>query len=148
MKRPASYVLWGTTEALYVGATENIGARLTNHSNSKAWWPDVLSISVLNHASMEAARRSEARLIADLSPIHNVIRSYVAPSREANPPGDSDVLSVEQAAAALSITPRAVRHRIKAGTLAATKLGPGTAAYVITREEIEAAKDREAKAAS
>jgi len=50
------------------------------------------------------------------------------------------VLSVEQAAAELSITPRAVRHRIKAGTLAATKLGPGTAAYVITREEVVRAK--------
>ena len=51
-----------------------------------------------------------------------------------------DVLSVEQVATALSITPRAVRHRIKAGTLAATKLGPGTAAYVITRAEVERAK--------
>lgn len=52
----------------------------------------------------------------------------------------TQVLSVEQAAAELSITPRAVRHRIKAGTLAATKLGPGTAAYVITRDEIERVK--------
>lgn len=51
-----------------------------------------------------------------------------------------EVLSVTQAAQALNITERAVRHRIKAGTLAATKLGPGTAAYVITRAEVERAK--------
>lgn len=53
---------------------------------------------------------------------------------------DADFLSVVQAAHELSITPRAVRHRIKVGTLAATKLGPGTASYVITRAEVERAK--------
>jgi hypothetical protein len=51
-----------------------------------------------------------------------------------------DFLSVAQTAAALFITERAVRHRIKAGTLPATKLGPGTAAYVVKREDVEAAK--------
>lgn len=52
----------------------------------------------------------------------------------------ADVLSVSQAAAELHITERAVRHRIKAGTLAATKLGPGTASYVIARAEVERIK--------
>lgn len=52
--------------------------------------------------------------------------------------------SVSQAASELNITERAVRHRIKAGTLAATKLGPGTASYVITRAEIERAKREDA----
>lgn len=56
----------------------------------------------------------------------------------------TDVLSVVQAAAELNITPRAVQHRIKAGTLAATKLGPGTAAYVISRTEIDRVKGLEA----
>lgn len=59
----------------------------------------------------------------------------------------AELLSVAQVADALQISPRAVLHRIKAGTLAATKLGPGTAAYVITREELERAKT-ERKAAS
>lgn len=54
-----------------------------------------------------------------------------------NPP---DFLSVQQVATALCITARAVRHRIKAGTLAATKLGPGTASYVVTRAEVERVK--------
>ena len=48
--------------------------------------------------------------------------------------------SVAQAAEELRITERAVRHRIKAGKLVATKLGPGTASYVITRDEIERVK--------
>lgn len=45
---------------------------------------------------------------------------------------------------------RAVRHRIVAGTLAATKIGTGrTSAYVITAEEIERVKAAETdKAAS
>ena len=51
-----------------------------------------------------------------------------------------DVLSVAQAAIELNLTERAVRHRIKAGTLVATKLGPGTASYVIARAEVERAK--------
>jgi len=58
------------------------------------------------------------------------------------------LLSVNEAAGELNITPRAVRHRIKTGTLLATKLGPGTAAYVITREEIERVKGERGKAAS
>ena len=54
-----------------------------------------------------------------------------------------EVCSVSQAAALLNITERAVRHRIKAGTLTATKLGPGTASYVITREALEQALSTE-----
>lgn len=55
----------------------------------------------------------------------------------------SPVLSVAQTARELNLTERAVRHRIKAGTLAATKLGPGTASYVITRDEVERVKAAE-----
>ena len=50
-----------------------------------------------------------------------------------------------QAAKVLHITPRAVLHRISAGTLAATKLGEGkTSAFLITRAEIERAKAEDA----
>lgn len=47
-----------------------------------------------------------------------------------------DLVSVAEAARILGITRRAVVHRIHAGTLQAVKLGPGTAAYVIEREEL------------
>lgn len=55
-------------------------------------------------------------------------------------PEVAEFLSVAQTAAELNLTDRAVRHRIKAGTLAATKLGPGTSSYVITRAEVERVK--------
>lgn len=61
-----------------------------------------------------------------------------------NPPAGPDLLSVQQVATELNITPRAVRHRIEAGTLIATKLGPGTSAYVITRAEVDKVKAGEA----
>ena len=55
----------------------------------------------------------------------------------------SEVLSVQQAATELNIGRRAIIHRIKAGTLAAEKLGDGrTNAYVIARSEIEKAKGK------
>ena len=49
-------------------------------------------------------------------------------------------LTVRQAATELGITPRAVLHRIAAGTLPATKLGDGTSTYIIACEDVEAAK--------
>lgn len=49
-------------------------------------------------------------------------------------------LTVRQAAAELGITPRAILHRIAAGTLPATKLGDGTSAYIIARKDVDAAK--------
>ena len=53
---------------------------------------------------------------------------------------NTDVLTVKQAAELLGISRRAVIHRIMAGTLAATKLGPSTTAYIIDRAEIERVK--------
>ena len=49
-------------------------------------------------------------------------------------------LTVRQVATELGITPCAILHRITAGTLPATKLGDGTSAYIIAREDVEAAK--------
>lgn len=58
-----------------------------------------------------------------------------------------DLLTALQAAEELKITRRAVIHRIKAGTLAATKVGDGlTNSYVITRAEVERAKAEDAAA--
>jgi len=49
----------------------------------------------------------------------------------------ADLLSVVQAAEVLGLAPRSVLGRIQRGTIAATKLGPATSAYVITRAEVE-----------
>lgn len=51
---------------------------------------------------------------------------------------NTDLLSIEQAAELLHISPRAVRHRITAGTLVPAHKMPGrTGAYLIARSEIE-----------
>lgn len=55
-----------------------------------------------------------------------------------------DVLSVAQAARELHLSPRAVLHRIASGRIAATKLGPGTAGYIIARAEIDRLKTQAA----
>lgn len=50
-------------------------------------------------------------------------------------------LTVREAASELGITERAVQHRIKTGTLAATKFGQGlTSPYMIERAEVERVK--------
>lgn len=48
-----------------------------------------------------------------------------------------DLLSVGQVAEELGKPPRTVHYWIKTGKIAATKLGPGTSQYVITRAEVE-----------
>lgn len=60
------------------------------------------------------------------------------------PQTEVDVLSVVQAAEELGLSPRAVRHRIKVGTITATKLGDHTASYVIRRSEVDRIKKDQA----
>lgn len=56
-------------------------------------------------------------------------------------PNSDELITVAAAAEELHLSPRTILHRIKAGTLAATKLGAGkTSAYVLTRAEVERAK--------
>ena len=77
----------------------------------------------------------------------DMVYFHVMPNIHTQPNKGEDFLSVTQAASELDLTPRAIRHRISVGTLAAVKLGPGTASYVITRAEIERVKaEREAAA--
>lgn len=51
-----------------------------------------------------------------------------------------DLLSVVQVADELGKPTRTVHYWITTGRIAATKLGPGTSQYVITREEVERVK--------
>ncbi len=49
-----------------------------------------------------------------------------------------DVLSVTQAAEQLGVSPSTILRRIRIGDLPATKLGTGTSAYLIRREDVDA----------
>lgn len=55
-----------------------------------------------------------------------------------------DPVSVTVAAGELNKSPRTILHWISAGKLRATKLGPGTASYVISRAEIDRVKQDQA----
>lgn len=60
-----------------------------------------------------------------------------------------ELLSVAQVAEELGIPPRTLQWRIKAGKVAATKVGDGaTNSYVITREEVDRVKAERAEKAS
>lgn len=140
MKRPMAYALFGADRTcLYVECTENLGQRLVNHSNTKTWWAEVATIEAEAHATIDEARDVEAEKLAALAPIHNAITARVAPARNLGMASEAH-LTVRQAATELGVTPRATLHRIAAGTLPATKLDDSTNAYIITREDLEAAK--------
>lgn len=51
-----------------------------------------------------------------------------------------DLLSVSQVAEELNKPSRTVHYWITTGRIAATKLGPGTSQYVITRAEVDRLK--------
>lgn len=56
----------------------------------------------------------------------------------------TELLTVEQAAARLSISPRAVQHRIRSGSLQAQRFGAGrTSPWMIPAEAVQAALDAE-----
>jgi len=52
----------------------------------------------------------------------------------------TDWLPVAQVAAELNLSHRAVLHRITNGSIAATKLGDNTSAYIVARSEVERVK--------
>lgn len=63
----------------------------------------------------------------------------------AMPTTDTELLNVQQAAERLTLSPRAVLHRITTGRIQATKVGSGrTSSYVITAAEVARVKAEDA----
>lgn len=60
-----------------------------------------------------------------------------------NMDSDDDLLTVDQVAGILNLSPRAVRHRALAGTIPATKLPGRTGSYVFRRADVVAVRDAE-----
>ena len=146
MKRPMVYAFYGADDdCLYVGATENLGARIVNHGNGRPWWPEVARISAVACHDLTAARELEAQWIELLAPKHNKIRSFVTPPAERyDGAAARDVFTVADAARQVGKSPRTILRWIKAEKIAAIKLGPGTAAYVIARAEVERIQQQDA----
>lgn len=57
---------------LYVGVSLTVAQRLGSHRQTKAWWGDVVRITVEHAATRTEALELEADLIRDLKPLHNI----------------------------------------------------------------------------
>ena len=58
-------------QALYVGVTSDLPARIRSHS-SKPWWPHVHDMQVRRHEDRVAGIKAELDRIHDLQPLYNV----------------------------------------------------------------------------
>jgi predicted GIY-YIG superfamily endonuclease len=83
----ALYRLYGTTgELLYVGLTDNLGARLDEHAKSKPWWGEVTRRTAEWLPSRIEARKAEAAAILHEEPRYNLMRPRQGrPSRPPKP---------------------------------------------------------------
>lgn len=70
-------------QLLYVGITNNPGARFSQHQADKPWWHDVAGISVEKHETRQDALAAEARAIEVERPLHNKVRPRLASKRKA-----------------------------------------------------------------
>lgn len=74
-KQHALYRFYGDDgQLLYVGITNNPGARFTKHQQNKSWWPDVRGISVDWYADRASVMAAETRAISIERPRHNIVR--------------------------------------------------------------------------
>ena len=69
----ALYRLYGAGDALlYVGVTNNAGARFTEHAKAKSWWPEVTKKTIAWYDSREDVLLAEAEAIAGEHPAYNI----------------------------------------------------------------------------
>jgi len=60
---------------LYVGITGQLGARVDQHLQGRAWFPEVVTIAVEHYPTRTAAMLAERRAIVAEGPIHNLAHS-------------------------------------------------------------------------
>lgn len=74
-----------TGQLLYVGITNNPGARFQQHQKSKPWWHDVAGISVEKHSTRTDALAAEERAIRVERPLKNITHNEQHPARAEDP---------------------------------------------------------------
>ena len=71
LNNPTVYRLYSARGILlYVGSTNNPGARLPHHRRTK-WWEQVVTVRLEHFPTMEDARRAEGEAIGAEAPRHN-----------------------------------------------------------------------------
>lgn len=68
-------------ELLYVGLSLNVGARLTQHKQSKDWWHAVARVDLQHYATRLEALTAEERSIRMERPTHNFVHNGQAFSK-------------------------------------------------------------------
>lgn len=70
------YRLYSKSDVLlYVGITDNLRLRMTQHARTQPWWPQVANVEVEIYKSRRAAERAERRAIRNEHPIENVVHA-------------------------------------------------------------------------
>ena len=89
----ALYRLYADQALLYIGITDNVGARLAEHAKSKRWWPLVTRKTLSWYGSRAEASAAEYRAITAENPIHNIRRTDPAtkPQPDRHKPEDTPV---------------------------------------------------------
>lgn len=101
---------------LYVGATSAGPKRWGEHALVQPWWPEVATVQVEHHDSLDAAFAAEASAIRTEDPLHNHVHTHRATvKREVKPRRPSGTGSVFQRqdgrwVAAIGRGPRGSRH--------------------------------------
>lgn len=77
--RTALYRLFNSlNQLLYIGVARNPDVRWGNHSESKAWWPEVERRTVEWHDTRASAERAELAAIRTEEPLYNVVGTPAA----------------------------------------------------------------------
>lgn len=71
--RTALYRFYGADDVLlYVGITDHLGTRWSNHARTKPWWADVQRQTAEWHETRAAAEEAERTAIRDEAPLWNI----------------------------------------------------------------------------
>lgn len=83
------YRLYSDEELLYVGITNNLTVRLSNHRTNKDWWPSVSHMKITEALSLQEALKEENQIILTEHPRHNkriemgeIKQAYSRPTRD------------------------------------------------------------------
>jgi predicted GIY-YIG superfamily endonuclease len=66
------------TQLLYVGHTRRLKRRISEHGNSKSWWPEVTEIWAEEFATEDEARQREKEVWACGRPKYNRVSPFVS----------------------------------------------------------------------
>ena len=146
----ALYRIWGDADLLlYIGISDDFGARWKQHAKEQPWWPEMRRLTVdAWYESRDQAEAAEEAAIKAEGPKYN--KRHVTPDSRAE--AREEVLTLltsrlkpllltyKQAAALLDVSMSKLYQMIRDGEIRSVKLGPQTSR--IPTDECEAYVDR------